>query len=149
MVSQVSQLCQKIFRGSNKFHMLTYSSCKDQKKALAICLQRSPCVLIERNTPKKCLTDPNLKKELPDLCVANFRAFMECKNGMFDMRKRMRGNAPMSTGKYDETYENLSSGNFDAHEEIRKLDVLNRNLSKQRLLKEEQERARMTGNLDN
>lgn len=125
------------------------ASCKDQKKALAICLQRSPCVLIERNTPKKCLTDPNLKKELPDLCVANFRAFMECKNGMFDMRKRMRGNAPMSTGKYDETYENLSSGNFDAHEEIRKLDVLNRNLSKQRLLKEEQERARMTGNLDN
>lgn len=123
-------------------------SCKDQKKALAICLQRSPCVLIERNTPKKCLSDPELKKDLPDLCIANFRAFMECKTGMFDMRKRMKGNAPLSTGKYDDTYENLSSGNFDAHEEMKKLEVLNRNLSKQRLLREEQERARLAGGLE-
>ncbi|CUM51258.1 uncharacterized protein AC631_02489 [Debaryomyces fabryi] len=124
------------------------ASCKDQKKALAICLQRSPCVLIERNTPKKCLSDPELKKDLPDLCIANFRAFMECKTGMFDMRKRMKGNAPLSTGKYDDTYENLSSGNFDAHEEMKKLEVLNRNLSKQRLLREEQERARLAGGLE-
>lgn len=104
-------------------------------------MQRSPCVLIERNTPKQCLTDPKLKKELPELCVANFRAFMECKNGMFDMRKRMRGNAPVSTGKYDDTYDNLSTGNFNAHDEMKKLEVLNRNLSKQRLLQEEQENA--------
>ncbi|CUM65416.1 uncharacterized protein PRCAT00003054001 [Priceomyces carsonii] len=114
------------------------ASCQDQKKALAICLQRSPCVLIERHTPKECLTDPLLKKELPELCAAHFRAFMECKTGMFDMRKRMRGNAPLSTGKYDETYENLSSGNFDAHEELRKLEVLNRNLAKQREAREHQ-----------
>ncbi|ABN64974.1 predicted protein [Scheffersomyces stipitis CBS 6054] len=123
------------------------ASCKDQKKALAICLQRSPCVLIERNTPKDCLTDPKLKKELPELCVANFKAFMDCKNGMFDMRKRMKGNAPLSTGKYDEIYDNLSSGNFNAHDEMKKLEVLNRNLSKQRLLQEEKERARLAGNL--
>ncbi|SGZ53205.1 CIC11C00000001637 [Sungouiella intermedia] len=116
------------------------ASCKDQKKALAICLQRSPCVLIERNTPKDCLTKPELKKELPELCVANFRAFVECKNGFFDMRKRMRGNAPLSTGKYDDTYDKLSSGDFDAREEMKKLDVLNRNLSKQRQLREEEER---------
>lgn len=57
---------------------------------------------------------------------------MECRAGIFDMRKRMVGNAPLSTGKYDEIYENLSSGNFDGHEEMRKLDVLNRNLSRQR-----------------
>ncbi|CAG84680.1 DEHA2A08998p [Debaryomyces hansenii CBS767] len=124
------------------------ASCKDQKKALAICLQRSPCVLIERNTPKKCLSDPELKKDLPELCIANFRAFMECRNGMFDMRKRMKGNAPLSTGKYDDTYENLSSGNFEAHEEMKKLEVLNRNLSRQRLLREEQERARLAGTLE-
>ncbi|ODV76757.1 uncharacterized protein CANTADRAFT_13468 [Suhomyces tanzawaensis NRRL Y-17324] len=119
------------------------ASCKDQKKALAICLQRSPCVLLDRNTPKKCLTDPVLKRELPELCVANLKAFMECKNGMFDMRKRMRGNAPLSTGKYDETYDNLSTGNYNAEEEMRKLDVLNRNLSKQRQLAEAEERAKM------
>ncbi|CAN3364863.1 mitochondrial protein Pet191p [Diutina catenulata] len=121
------------------------ASCKDQKKALAICLQRSPCVLIQRNTPKECLTNPELKKDLPELCVAYFRDFMDCKNGMFDMRKRMRGNAPISTGKYDETYDNLSTGHFDAHEEIRKLEVLNRNLSKQRQLQEAAEAERRAG----
>ena len=61
---------------------------------------------------------------------------MECKNGMFDMRKRMRGNAPLSTGKYDETFDNLSTGNFDPREEMRKLDVLNRNLSRQQQAQE-------------
>ncbi len=65
---------------------------------------------------------------------------MECKEGMLDMRKRMRGNAPLSTGRYDETYDNLSSGNFDPREEMRKLDVLNRNLSKAQQAKEEAER---------
>jgi cytochrome c oxidase assembly factor 5 len=69
-----------------------------------------------------------LKKDLPELCVANLQAFLECKNGFFDMRKRMRGNAPLSTGKYDDTYEKLSTGNFDPHEEMRKLEVMNRNL---------------------
>lgn len=59
------------------------------------------------------------------------------------MRKRMRGNAPLSTGKYDETYEKLSTGDFDAREEMRKLDVLNRNLSKQRQLREEEEKRRL------
>lgn len=102
-------------------------------------------MLLDRNTPKDCLTKPELKKELPELCVANFRAFMECKNGMFDMRKRMKGNAPLSTGKYDHTYEKLSSGDFDPKEEMRKLDVLNRNLSKQRQAMEAAERARVAG----
>lgn len=88
--------------------------------------------MLDRNTPKECLTNPELKKDLPELCVAHFRAFMDCRSGIFDMRKRMVGNAPLSTGKYDEIYENLSTGNFDGHEEMRKLDVLNRNLSKQR-----------------
>lgn len=109
-------------------------------------MQRSPCVLIERNTPKDCLTKPELKKNLPELCVANFRAFMDCKSGFFDMRKRIKGNAPLSTGKYDEIYEKLSTGDFDPHEEMRKLDVLNRNLAKQQQIKEEKERARLNGN---
>lgn len=89
-------------------------------------------MLIERNTPKDCVTDPKLKKNLPELCVANFMAYMECRNGYFDMSKRMRGNAPLSTGKYDEIYNNLSTGNFDASEEMKKLDMLNRNLANKR-----------------
>lgn len=91
--------------------------------------------------------NPELSKDLPELCKANLRAFMDCKNGFFDMRKRMKGNAPLSTGKYDEIYDNLSTGNFDAHEEMRKLDVLNRNLSKQKQAREEQEKARLEGRL--
>lgn len=86
-------------------------------------------MLIERNTPKDCLTKPELLKDLPELCIANFRAFMKCKSGYFDMRKRMRGNAPLSTGKYDETYEKLCSGEFDPAEEMRTLNILNKNLS--------------------
>lgn len=53
------------------------------------------------------------------------KAYWECKKGFFDMSKRMRGNAPLSTGKYDQQYENLSSGKFDPEEEYRKLQVLN------------------------
>lgn len=40
------------------------------------------------------------------------------------MSKRFRGNAPLSTGKYDETYDKLSSGNFDPMEEFKKLKQL-------------------------
>lgn len=70
---------------------------------------------------------------------------MDCKRGAIDMRKRMKGNAPLSTGKYDDQYDKLSSGNFDPHEEMRKLDVMNRNLSKQQQLEEEKEKARLRG----
>lgn len=101
------------------------ASCKDQKRAVAICLQRSPCVMIERNSPQKCIDDPNLSKDLPELCIAQMKAFLDCKRGMVDMTKRMRGNAPLSTGKYDEQYENLCKGKFDPREEMHKLDVLN------------------------
>ncbi|AMD20610.1 HDL134Cp [Eremothecium sinecaudum] len=100
------------------------ASCKDQRKAVSICLQRSPCVMIERNTPKKCLEDPELLKELPELCISQMKAFLECKRGIVDMKKRFRGNAPLSTGRYDQQYENLSSGNFDPRDEMKKLELL-------------------------
>lgn len=99
-------------------------SCKDQRKAVAICLQRSPCVLIERHTPKECIENPELAENLPELCKAQMKSFWECKRGWFDMSKRFRGNAPLSTGKYDETYDKLSSGNFDPMEEFKKLKQL-------------------------
>lgn len=97
------------------------ASCKDQKTAVAICLQRSPCVLIERHTPKECLETPELARELPNLCIQQFRAFLDCKRGMVDMRKRIKGNGPLSTGRYDEQYERLSTGQFDPREEMDKL----------------------------
>ncbi|KAH3660560.1 hypothetical protein OGAPHI_007146 [Ogataea philodendri] len=99
-------------------------SCKDQLKQVAICLQRSPCVMIERNKPKECLTNPELAKDLPELCKAQLATFLECKRGIVDMRKRIRGNGTLSTGRYDEQYEKLSSGNFDPAEEMNKLKKL-------------------------
>lgn len=62
------------------------------------------------------------------------------------MRKRMKGNAPLSTGKYDETYDKLSSGQFDPREEMRKLDVMNKNLSKQAQIQEQREKMRLEKN---
>ena len=81
--------------------------------------------MIERHRPQECLDNPKLNKDLPELCIAQMKAFLDCKRGMVDMRKRFRGNAPMSTGKYDEQYENLCSGNFDPREEMHKLELLN------------------------
>lgn len=53
----------------------------------------------------------------------------------------MRGNAPLSTGKYDETFEALSSGNFDPRAEMQKLELLNLNLAKQREVNEQKKSA--------
>lgn len=57
----------------------------------------------------------------------------------------MRGNAPLSTGKYDETFEALSSGNFDPRAEMQKLELLNLNLAKQREVNEQNQSAAQRG----
>ena len=38
------------------------------------------------------------------------------------MRKRFRGNGPLSTGKYDRELGQLSSGDFDMDEEMKILE---------------------------
>lgn len=97
---------------------------------MAICLQRSPCVLIERHTPKECVNNPELAKDLPELCRAQMKTFLDCKRGIVDMRKRIRGNGTLSTGKYDEQYEKLVSGDFDPKVEMEKLRALNSNVER-------------------
>lgn len=77
--------------------------------------------MIDRHTPKECVTDDKLQAELPEQCRMQLKAFLNCKRGMVDMRKRFRGNAPLSTGKYDEKLDQLSSGDFNAEEEQRLL----------------------------
>lgn len=100
------------------------ASCKDQRKAVAICLQRSPCVMLDRHRPQECLDDPELRRDLPELCLAQMKAFMDCKRGIVDMTKRFTGNAPLSTGKYDEQYRKLCEGDFDPREEMARIKVL-------------------------
>nr|POF22392.1 mitochondrial protein [Quercus suber] len=74
------------------------SSCKDIRAALALCLQNSDCVLVHRNTPADCLRYP-LSETLPTTCQQLKHGYGECKRGMIDMRKRFRGNKPISTSQ--------------------------------------------------
>lgn len=64
--------------------------------ALAQCLQNSDCVMIHRNTPADCLRPP-LVDTLPTQCQQLKHGYGQCKRGMIDMRKRFRGNRPIST----------------------------------------------------
>ncbi|OCT55073.1 cytochrome c oxidase assembly protein [Cladophialophora carrionii] len=72
------------------------SSCKDIRAALAQCLQNSDCILLDRHTPLECLSSP-LLETLPTQCQQLKIGFRECRRGLVDMRKRFRGNAPIST----------------------------------------------------
>ncbi|KAL9056237.1 MAG: hypothetical protein Q9162_003028 [Coniocarpon cinnabarinum] len=71
------------------------SSCKDIRSELASCLQYSDCVFIERNKPGDCLRPP-LRDTLPTQCQQLQKSYAECKKGWVDMRKRFRGNRPIS-----------------------------------------------------
>ncbi|KAK7205543.1 cytochrome c oxidase assembly protein PET191-domain-containing protein [Myxozyma melibiosi] len=95
-------------------------SCKDIRTGLALCLQRSPCVMIDRHTPTECMEKEELRKELPAQCLARMKSYAQCRRGLFDMRKRFRGNGPLSTGVYDEEYQRMLAGEFDPKEEIQK-----------------------------
>nr|OQO17894.1 hypothetical protein B0A51_13448 [Rachicladosporium sp. CCFEE 5018] len=75
------------------------ASCKDIRAALATCLQSSDCVLINRNTPASCLKDATLNASLPTQCHQLIRGYSDCKRGQVDMRKRFRGNKPISTSQ--------------------------------------------------
>ncbi|KAA8647099.1 hypothetical protein EYZ11_010278 [Aspergillus tanneri] len=71
------------------------SSCKDIRDALAQCLQESECIMIQRRSPRECLSSP-YAEELPMKCQQLRKGFSECKRGLIDMRKRFRGNQPIS-----------------------------------------------------
>ncbi|KAL6718885.1 hypothetical protein ACLMJK_003120 [Lecanora helva] len=66
--------------------------------ALATCLQNSDCVLISRHQPADCLRSP-LIDTLPTRCQQLKKGYGDCKRGMIDMRKRFRGNQPISVSK--------------------------------------------------
>ncbi|KAK3952912.1 cytochrome c oxidase assembly protein PET191-domain-containing protein [Pseudoneurospora amorphoporcata] len=78
------------------------SSCKEIRAALAQCLQESDCVMVHRNSAADCLRPP-LVDTLPTQCQQFKRAFGDCRRGMVDMRKRFRGNQPITFQKLQET----------------------------------------------
>ncbi|KAL3473926.1 cytochrome c oxidase assembly protein PET191-domain-containing protein [Aspergillus californicus] len=72
------------------------NSCHALRDALAQCLQQSDCIMVQRHTPRECLSEP-LVDELPVKCQQLRKGFGECKRGLIDMRKRFRGNAPLQS----------------------------------------------------
>ncbi|KAI0853583.1 cytochrome c oxidase assembly protein PET191-domain-containing protein [Daldinia vernicosa] len=84
------------------------SSCKEIRAALAECLQESDCVMVQRHTAAECLRSP-LSETLPTKCQQLKKGFGECRRGMIDMRKRFRGNQPI-TFKSLETSEQSGEG---------------------------------------
>lgn len=89
------------------------ASCQDLRDGVALCLQRSDCVLVERHTPKQCLQDPELSRTLPEPCVRLFMQYLKCKHGQANQSTRFVGNGPLSTGKYERDLELLRRGDFD------------------------------------
>ncbi|EFZ03766.2 hypothetical protein MHUMG1_04067 [Metarhizium humberi] len=71
------------------------SSCQELRDALAQCLQESECVMIQRNKASDCLREP-LASTLPTKCQQLKKGYGDCKRGMVDMRKRFRGNMPVT-----------------------------------------------------
>ncbi|KAJ5775273.1 uncharacterized protein N7511_000284 [Penicillium nucicola] len=89
------------------------SSCNDIREALAQCLQESDCIMVQRHSPRECLKSP-LAEELPMRCQQLRKGFSECKRGMIDMRKRFRGNQPISVNKEMESEKPESGGQLYA-----------------------------------
>ncbi|OJJ48378.1 hypothetical protein ASPZODRAFT_92930 [Penicilliopsis zonata CBS 506.65] len=76
------------------------SSCHQIRDALAECLQQSDCIMVQRHTPRECLSAPYVD-ELPVKCQQLRKGFSECKRGLIDMRKRFRGNQPLGSSKIE------------------------------------------------
>ncbi|KAL4925755.1 PET191 family protein [Aspergillus undulatus] len=89
------------------------NSCAALRDALAQCLQQSDCIMVQRHTPRECLSEP-LVDELPVKCQQLRKGFGECKRGLIDMRKRFRGNAPLQMTKEVEGQASRPSGQLYA-----------------------------------
>ena len=59
-------------------------------------------MMVQRHTAAECLRQP-LSDTLPLKCQQLKKGFGECRRGMIDMRKRFRGNQPITFNKLQET----------------------------------------------
>ncbi|TFL05759.1 cytochrome c oxidase assembly protein PET191-domain-containing protein [Pterulicium gracile] len=66
------------------------SSCTEILTSLKQCILHSDCVLKDGRLPSDCIR--NNIEDLPTECQMLRKAHFDCKRGMLDMRKRMRGN---------------------------------------------------------
>ncbi|KAJ1962194.1 Dephospho-CoA kinase (Dephosphocoenzyme A kinase) (COAE) [Dipsacomyces acuminosporus] len=72
-------------------------SCDGIREEYIQCLLRSECVFIKRHTVEECVKNKDLATLIPERCHMLRQSLFECKRGLLDMRKRMRG-VPNSGG---------------------------------------------------
>src|SRR3569833_963618 len=58
--------------------------------------------MVQRHTASECLRSP-LAETLPTKCQQLKKGYGECRRGMVDMRKRFRGNQPITFKTLEET----------------------------------------------
>lgn len=58
--------------------------------------------MVQRHTAAECLRSP-LSETLPTKCQQLKKGFGECRRGMVDMRKRFRGNQPVTFKQLEQT----------------------------------------------
>ena len=58
--------------------------------------------MVQRHTAAECLRSP-LAETLPTRCQQLKKGFGECRRGMVDMRKRFRGNQPVTFAQLEKT----------------------------------------------
>ncbi|KAJ2712742.1 Dephospho-CoA kinase (Dephosphocoenzyme A kinase) (COAE) [Coemansia spiralis] len=86
-------------------------SCDGIREEYIQCLLRSECVFINRHTVSECARNKDLAATVPNHCHLLRQSLFDCKRGLLDMRRRMRGvpnagvkppDAPDSSSKWSE-----------------------------------------------
>jgi cytochrome c oxidase assembly factor 5 len=65
--------------------------------------------MVQRHTAAECLRSP-LAEQLPTRCQQLKKGFGECRRGMVDMRKRFRGNQPVTVKQLESTETAAADG---------------------------------------
>ncbi|KAJ1796723.1 Dephospho-CoA kinase (Dephosphocoenzyme A kinase) (COAE) [Coemansia sp. RSA 2399] len=66
-------------------------TCEGIREEYIQCILRSECVFIQRHSVQDCIKSKDLVALVPDECHNLRQSMFECKRGLLDMRKRMRG----------------------------------------------------------
>ncbi|KAJ2396782.1 Dephospho-CoA kinase (Dephosphocoenzyme A kinase) (COAE) [Coemansia sp. RSA 2559] len=66
-------------------------TCEGIREEYIQCILRSECVFIQRHSVQACIKNKGLAGLVPDECHSLRQSMFECKRGLLDMRKRMRG----------------------------------------------------------
>ncbi|KAJ2781138.1 Dephospho-CoA kinase (Dephosphocoenzyme A kinase) (COAE) [Coemansia interrupta] len=66
-------------------------TCDGIREEYIQCLLRSECVFVRRHSVEECIKNKDLASMVPERCQMLRKSLFECKRGLLDMRRRMRG----------------------------------------------------------